>query len=195
MLKIYDVETAQKTILKRIPPDETTVPPSVLDRIAETFGERISAEEAVRRILRNVRTRGDDALRDWSAKLDGFPADAPLRVPHEQLASALEALPVSEREALELAAHRIREFYRRQPLTSWFTNDLGGTLGQIIRPHACVGLYVPGGTAPLPSSVLMSAIPAQVAGVKEIVIVTPPLRQQTTDDGPQTMVNGPSSRL
>ncbi len=104
MLKIYNVQTAQNTILKRIPPDETSVPPSVLDRIAETFGERISAEEAVRRILRDVRTRGDAALRDWSAKLDGFPADAPLRVPNDQLASALEALPAPEREALELAA-------------------------------------------------------------------------------------------
>ncbi len=176
MINIYDVETAQNTILKRIPPDETAVPPIMLDRIAETFGERISAEEAVRRILRDVRTRGDDALRDWSAKLDGFPADAPLRVPGEQLASALEALPAPEREALELAAERIRGFYSRQPLTSWFTNDLGGTLGQIIRPHGRVGLYVPGGTAPLPSSVLMSAIPAQVAGVKDIVVVTPPHR-------------------
>ena len=175
MIKIYDVQTAQQTILKRIPPDETDVPPIVLDRIAETFGERISAEEAVRRILQDVRTRGDDALRDWSAKLDGFPAGAPLRVPDKELASALEALPAPEREALELAAERIRGFYSRQPLTSWFTNDLGGTLGQIIRPHGRVGLYVPGGTAPLPSSVLMSAVPAQVAGVKDVVVVAPPM--------------------
>jgi len=193
MLKIYDVESAQKTILKRIPPDETDVPAIVLDRIAATFGERISADEAVCRILRDVRTRGDAALRDWSAKLDGFPANAPLRVPDEQLASALEALPAPERGALELAAYRIREFYRRQPLTSWFTNDLGGTLGQIIRPHARVGLYVPGGTAPLPSSVLMSAIPAQVSGVKDIVVVTPPARPQTVDDGPKTTVDGQPS--
>jgi histidinol dehydrogenase len=193
MLKIYDVETARQTILKRIPPDETSVPPIVLDRIAETFGEHIGAEEAVRRILWEVRTRGDAALRDWSTKLDGFPADAPLRVPEEQLASALEALPAPEREALELAAERIRGFYSRQPLTSWFTNDLGGTLGQIIRPHARVGLYVPGGTAPLPSSVLMSAIPAQVAGVRDIVVVTPPLRPRTTDNGPQAIANGQPS--
>ena len=186
MINIYDVETAQNTILKRIPPDETVVPPIVLDRIAETFGDRINAEEAVRRILRDVRVRGDAALRDWSARLDGFPADAPLRVPDEQLASALEALPAPEREALELAAERIRRFYSRQPLTSWFTNDLGGTLGQIIRPHGRVGLYVPGGTAPLPSSVLMSAVPAQVAGVKEIVIVTPPLRQSTNFPTPDS---------
>jgi histidinol dehydrogenase len=148
----------------------------VLNRIAETFGERISAEEAVRRILRDVRTRGDAALLDWSAKLDGFPTDAPLRVPYEQFASALESLSAPEREALELAAERIRGFYSRQPLTIWFTNDLGGTLGQIIRPHGRVGLYVPGGTAPLPSSVLMSAVPAQVAGVKDVVVVAPPMR-------------------
>ena len=176
MIKIYEVETAKKSILKRIPPDETDVPPFVLNRIAETFGERISAEEAVRRILRDVRTRGDAALLDWSAKIDGFPTDTPFRVPYEQFASALESLSAPEREALELAAERIRGFYSRQPLTSWFTNDLGGTLGQIIRPHGRVGLYVPGGTAPLPSSVLMSAVPAQVAGVKDVVVVAPPMR-------------------
>ncbi len=176
MIKIFDVETAKKSILKRIPPDETAVPPVVLDRIEATFGERISAEEAVRRILRDVRDRGDAALMEWSGKLDAFPADAPIRVPAEALSAALEALDPETRAALEVAADRIREFYRRQPLTSWFTNDLGGTLGQFIRPHARVGLYVPGGTAPLPSSVLMSAIPAQVAGVKDIVIVSPPLR-------------------
>jgi histidinol dehydrogenase len=177
MLKIYDVTTAKQTILKRIPPDETEVPPVIFDRIEATFGERISAEEAVRRILRDVRSRGDAALREWSAKLDGFPADAPIRVPAEALSAALEALDPDTHAALETAADRIREFHRRQPLTSWFTNDLGGTLGQFIRPIQRVGLYVPGGTAPLPSSVLMSAIPAQVAGVKDIVVVTPPLRQ------------------
>jgi histidinol dehydrogenase len=177
MLRIYSVPEARQTILKRIPPDETAVPPIVLDRIEATFGERISAEEAVRRILRDVRSRGDAALREWSAKLDGFPADAPIRVPAEALAAALESLDPQTRAALETAADRIREFHRRQPLTSWFTNDLGGTLGQFIRPIQRVGLYVPGGTAPLPSSVLMSAIPAQVAGVKDIIVVTPPLRQ------------------
>ena len=178
MINILDVETAKNTILKRIPPDETRVTPAVLDRIATTFGEKINAEEAVKRILFDIRARGDLALRDWSNRLDGFPSDAPLRVPAQALEAALTALPGPERKALEVAAERIREFYSRQPLTSWFTNDLGGTLGQFIRPHKRVGLYVPGGTAPLPSSVLMSAIPAQVAGVKDIVVVTPPARDQ-----------------
>ncbi len=175
MIKIYDVETAKKSILKRIPPDETEVPAVVFERIAATFGERISPEEAVRRILRDVRSRGDAALREWSAKLDGFPENAPIRVPAKALTAALKSLDPEVRTALEVAAERIREFHRRQPLSSWFTNDLGGTLGQIIRPHGRVGLYVPGGTAPLPSSVLMSAIPAQVAGVKDVVVVAPPV--------------------
>jgi histidinol dehydrogenase len=195
MLKIYDVPTAIQTILKRIPPDETVVSQTMLDRLAATFGEAVTPEEAVKRILRDVRTRGDAALRDWSAKLDGFPADMPLRVPPEALVAALESLDAPTRSALETAANRIREFHRRQPLTSWFTNNLGGTLGQIIRPLNRVGLYIPGGTAPYPSTVLMSAIPAQVAGVKDIVVVTPPLRPQTTDDGRQTVVRGPSSMV
>ncbi len=196
MLKIYAVAEARQTLLKRIPPDETDVPPIVLDRIAATFGKRIPAEEAVRRILRDVRTRGDAALYEWSAKLDGFPAGAPIRVPAEALTAALTALDAETRHALEVAAERIRAFYSRQPLTSWFTNDLGGTLGQFIRPHARVGLYVPGGTAPLPSSVLMSAIPAQVAGVKDIVVVTPPARKQGTSDkepGETSLIPNPYS--
>jgi len=131
----------------------------------------------VRRILRDIRARGDAALREWSARLDGFPAEAPIRVPAEALSAALEALDPATRAALETAAERIRAFHRRQPLSSWLTNDLGGTLGQFVRPIQRVGLYIPSGTAPLSSSVLMSAIPAQVAGVKEIVVVTPPLRQ------------------
>ncbi len=176
MLKIYDVENARRTILKRTPPDETQVPQAMLDRLESTFGEKINPEEAVKRILRDIRRQGDRALLDWSARLDGFPSGIPLRVPEADLDAALAALPQPEREALQVAATRIREFYRRQPLSSWFTNDLGGTLGQFIRPHKRVGLYVPAGTAPLPSSVLMSAVPAQVAGVKEVVIAAPPMR-------------------
>lgn len=176
MIKIYDIETARQTILKRIPPDETEVTPAMQERLKATFGEALSPEEAVRRILKDVRARGDAALREWSARLDGFPAEAPLRLPPDALDSALAALDPALRSALETAAERVRQFHRRQPLTSWFTNDLGGTLGQFVRPHRRVGLYVPGGTAPLPSSVLMAAIPAQVAGVKEIVVVTPPER-------------------
>ena len=173
MLKQYDPETARNTILKRTPPDELPVSQRVLDGIARLFGEALTPEGAVTRILSDVRTRGDAALGDWTKRLDGLDLE-PAPVSQDQIHAGLDSISPIEREALESAASRIEAFHRRQPLTSWFTNDMGGTLGQIIRPIQRVGLYVPGGTAPLPSSVLMSAIPARVAGVKDIVVVTPP---------------------
>ena len=175
MLKQYNPESARQSILKRTPPDEFPVSQRVLDGIAQIFGAPLTPEQAVTRILKEVRTDGDSALRNWTHRLDGLDLQ-PAPVSKEAIRSALEAIPPARREALELAARRIEAFHRRQPLTSWFTNDLGGTVGQIIRPIQRVGLYVPGGTAPLPSSVLMSAIPARVAGVKDIVVVTPPNR-------------------
>jgi histidinol dehydrogenase len=176
MLRILDVQTALQSILKRNPPDELSAPPVLMDGIQSIFGERIPPAEAVRRILQDVRQRGDAALRDWAERLDGSIPDG-FRVTPEELSAALAGIPDEQRQALELMAERIEAFHRRQPLTSWMTNDLGGTLGQWIRPIQRVGLYVPGGTAPLPSSVLMSAIPARVAGVPQTVIAAPPQRE------------------
>lgn len=175
MLSILDSTTARKTILRRVPPGDEDVPASVLDRIEAAFGARISPQEAVTRILREVRTRGDSALRAWTEKLDGK-APGLVRVPGEALQAALNSISKEERAALELAAERIETFYKKQPLISWLTQDMGGALGQLIRPIRRVGLYIPGGTAPLPSSVLMSAVPARVAGVKEIALAVPPQR-------------------
>jgi histidinol dehydrogenase len=90
--------------------------------------------------------------------------------------AAADALPGELRDALRLAAERVRAFHALQPIQSWTTDTLGGRLGQRVTPLRRVGVYVPGGSAPLPSSLLMSAIPAQVAGVAEIVVVTPPGR-------------------
>ncbi len=173
MLKQFNVETARRTILKRVPPDETQVSQQTLDRIAGLFGETLSPEQAVSRILKDVRTNGDAALRKWTNSLDH--ADlAPAPVSKESLQAALDSISPTQRTALEQAAMRIESFHRCQPINSWTTDKLGGTLGQMMRPIHRVGLYIPGGTAPLPSTVLMSAIPARVAGVKEIVAVTPP---------------------
>lgn len=169
----YDPQTARATILKRTPPDEFPVSERVMDSIEKIFGERLTADEAVTRILKDVRTRGDSALQIWTKHLDSIDRK-PAPISKDLIQAAYDSLPPAQRDALEKAASRIEAFHHKQPLTSWFTNDLGGTLGQIIRPIQRVGLYVPGGTAPLPSTVLMSAIPARVAGVKEIVIVTPP---------------------
>jgi len=183
MLKQYDPQTASQTILKRTPPDEFPVSQRVLDGITELFGERLTPEEAVTRILKDVRTNGDSALHNWTQRLDHVDLK-PAPVSKALIQSALDSISTAQREALELAAARVEAFHRRQPLSSWFSNDLGGTLGQIIRPIQRVGLYVPGGTAPLPSSVLMSAIPARVAGVKEIVVVTPPNRSLVNEAAP-----------
>ena len=175
MLKQYDPQTAKQTILKRTPPDEFPVSQPVLDGITKLFGESLTPEQAVTRILKDVRNNGDAALQKWTLSLDSFDIP-PAPVSTESIQSALDSISPAQRNALEKAAARIEAFHRRQPLTSWFTNELGGTVGQIIRPIQRVGLYVPGGTAPLPSTVLMSAIPARVAGVKEIIVVTPPNR-------------------
>ncbi len=175
MLQQYDPQTAKQTLLKRTPPDELSVDQKVQDRITQRFGEPLTPNQAVSRILKEVRQNGDSALQAWTRRLDGL--DLP-SVPISRVAmqNAWDSISSIQRDALEQAADRIEAFHRRQPLSSWFTNELGGTLGQLIRPIQRVGLYVPGGTAPLPSSVLMSAIPARVAGVKEMVVVTPPNR-------------------
>jgi histidinol dehydrogenase len=183
MFKQYDPQTARRSILKRTPPDEFPVSQRVLDGIEKLFGEKLTAEEAVTRILKDVRANGDSALQNWTQRLDSVDLK-PVPVSKESIRSALDSISPAQRDALEQAAARIEAFHRHQPLTSWFTNELGGTLGQIIRPIQRVGLYVPGGTAPLPSTVLMSAIPARVAGVKEIVVVTPPNRSFAKADVP-----------
>jgi histidinol dehydrogenase len=175
MLKQYDASTARQTILQRQPMDDMNVPASVQERITKMFGEPLTPAQVVERILRDVRARGDAALFEWTERLDQRKS-ASFVVTKAELQAALDALPAEQRAALELAADRVRRFHQAQPVTSWMTQALGGTLGQYIRPLQRVGIYVPAGTAPLPSSVLMSIIPAQVAGVKEIVMVAPPSR-------------------
>lgn len=180
MFKQYDPQTARQTILKRTPPDEFPISQRVLDGIEKLFGERLTPEDAVTRILKDVRANGDSALQSWTKRLDSFDLK-PAPVSKTSIQSALDSISSAQRDALEKAVLRVEAFHRKQPLTSWFTNNLGGTVGQIIRPIQRVGLYIPGGTAPLPSTVLMSAIPARVAGVKEIVVVTPPMKMMNEE--------------
>ena len=172
---IYDAVTAREKLLVRTPPDEMPIPPAVANGIERIFGEPISPGEAVKRIIRSIRKGGDKSLREWTARIDGTTPDI-LRVSQEEITRALVELPKNHRESLGIMATRIEDFHRQQPLNSWITQNLGGALGQLIRPIQRVGLYIPGGTAPLPSSVLMSAIPAKAAGVPEIAVAAPPLR-------------------
>ena len=136
-------------------------------------------EERVAQIIADVRARGDAALLELSARLDGVPAQdmAGLEIGAAELQTALVQITPAQRSALQAAAERVRDYHTRQHEAccgSWSWRDADGTrLGQKVTPLARVGIYVPGGKAAYPSSVLMNAIPAQVAGVPEIVMVVP----------------------
>jgi histidinol dehydrogenase len=174
-IRIIAAPEARKTILKRRPPGEMETPSDTAERSRQLFGEPLTPEQAVSRILREVREQGDRAVRHYTRLLDG--ADLPsFRVEREDMVRAADALAPAMRDALETAVQRIRAFHQRQPSGSWVHWDEFGGAGQIVRPLERVGLYVPGGQAVLFSSLLMAAIPARVAGVKEIVVTSPPGR-------------------
>ncbi len=127
-------------------------------------------------ILQRVKTEGDQAVVDYTNQFDrrSMSSIADACISKQQLQHALESLSVEQREALETAAKRVREYHQHQVQESWqFTEPDGTVLGQKITPMDRVGLYVPGGKASYPSSVLMNAIPAKVAGVQEVVMVVP----------------------
>ncbi len=173
MLPIYDLPTAQQTILQRPPLNLFDFPPALLARTAQLFGEGMTPPLAVAHILDTVRREGDTALRRWSHLLDrAVPAE--IRVTPARLRDAFENLPPTLARSLQTAVARIRAFHQLQPLPNWTTHTLGGTLGQRAVPVDRAGIYVPGGSAPLPSSLLMAVIPAQVAGVEQIIVCTPP---------------------
>ncbi len=141
--------------------------------------DNVSNPEVVARvqeIINQVRQRGDQALVDYTNQFDRRSVASldDLRLSHEALKAAYEALPDGDREALEIAAARIRDYHQRQRQESWQYRDADGTLlGQQITPLDAAGLYVPGGKASYPSSVLMNALPAKVAGVGRLVMVVP----------------------
>ena len=143
----------------------------VLDRSAASSPE---VDAAVREILSDVKARGDDALLDLTERFDGV-RPAALRVPVKAMDRALDRLDADLRQVIEAAAANVRRFHARQVEQSWFADEPDGViLGQRVVPMERAGLYVPGGTAFYPSSLIMNAVPAQVAGVESIAIVSPP---------------------
>jgi histidinol dehydrogenase len=177
-LRIYDdLEQARRTVLQRRDMmNLNEVPEPVRAGIRRVFGEELTPEQAVARLLADVRRRGDKALHDWTIRIDGLDLKA-LEVPAAEWQAAYDRLSPELIEALALSAERIRDFHARQPVPCWTTDAMGGTLGQKLVPLERVGIYVPGGTAPLPSSLLMAAVPARVAGVDEVIVCTPADRQ------------------
>lgn len=148
-----------------------------LDTLLDWEGVSDSAVQArVDEILADVKQRGDRAVIDATNRFDRLAVDSmeQLRLSPEQLKTAYEGLPSEQREALAVAAERIRRYHERQKPESWQYQEADGTvLGQKVTPLDRAGIYVPGGKAAYPSSVLMNAIPAHVAGVREIVMVVP----------------------
>ena len=133
-------------------------------------------QETVRAILADVRARGDAAVLEYAKRFDRTTARTlgELEIKKEQLENALNSIPRTQADALRLAARRIRTFHEKQLQKSWeYTDEQGTRLGQRVTPLARVGLYVPGGKASYPSSVLMNALPAKVAGVPDLVMVSP----------------------
>ncbi|MFO7661870.1 MAG: histidinol dehydrogenase [Chloroflexota bacterium] len=175
MIKIFTSDEAKTTILRRDLTFNSPVPQAVRTSLQRIFGEDLTPDEAVSRLLKDVQQRGDKALLEWTERIDGVVLDN-LAVHPADIQAAHASISGDLRDGLQLAANRIRDFHARQRVQSWTTTSLGGRLGQRVSPLRRVGVYVPGGTAPLPSTLLMSAIPAQVAGVDEIVVVTPPGR-------------------
>ena len=172
-------------------------------KILKTFGENAKAAEAaiklleqrgavntakvdatVRTILADVRLGGDEALREYAGRFDSLTTDAPLLVSREEMQEAWESTSEELHAAMRLAQANIRAFAEKQLPKAWsFRPQEGMEVGQIIRPLGSVGCYVPGGRYPLPSTLLMTVTPAQVAGVERIVVCSPKPARETMAAG------------
>lgn len=169
---IEDVAEARRMLTRRLGFSETELSPRMREGVRRVFGADLSADEVVRRILADVQAQGDAAVRRYTAAFQGSVPDR-LEVPRQEWRAALESLDPALQEALWLSAEQIASFHRKQLRTSWLDYSEEGALGQVVRPLERIGVYTPGGTAVYPSSLLMTAIPARVAGVTEIVVCSP----------------------
>lgn len=172
LTRFDDVGEARRVLLGRRAIGDAPLPAAVADRIREIFGEPLTPTQVVERIIADVRAEGDQAIRRYARLIDGREPDE-LRVSEDAIEAAASSIPAEVYFGLEAAADRIRQFHERARRNNWLNFDGDGATGQIIRPLDRVGIYAPGGRAPYPSTALMAAIPARVAGVREIVMASP----------------------
>jgi len=168
MIRVYTTDEARNTILKR----------KFIFSNPEFRSNNVSPEEIVRNIVKDVQERGDQALKDWTLKLDEVNIDQ-FEIVNVDFEECLSTINPELKKALEIASERIYKFHNSQPILSWINYNLGGQLGQIIKPIKKIGIYIPGGKTPLFSSILMTAIPAVVAGTKDIIFASPPEKSGT----------------
>jgi histidinol dehydrogenase len=162
--------------IKRLSTADADFRPRLEALLAFEGAQDESIDNIVAGILADVKQRGDEAVLEYTRRFDRLEAAAMARLemPKARLDAALANLPADQRDALRLAAERVRAYHEKQLLTSWSYTEADGTLlGQQVTPLDRVGLYVPGGKAAYPSSVIMNAVPAKVAGVKELIMVVP----------------------
>ena len=163
-------------MIQLVKKDEKTTRAFVAQMMARAGEKDRKVDAIVADILENVRVNGDQAVKEYTEKFDGK-APEKLEITRKEIKEMLDQCEPAFLDALERAAENIRDFHKRQVQQSWLdTKENGVILGQRVRGLARAGIYVPGGTAAYPSSVLMNAIPAKIAGVKEIIMVTPPAK-------------------
>ncbi len=183
MKVIEGFESARASLAREITAESFNVSPALKQSLKKLFGTN-DPEQAVKQIIGEVKKRGDTALFDLTLKIDGIKLGS-LDVDKSEIASAYRQVSDELVSALKLAAERIYAFHKAQRDSIWHEVSEKG-LGQMIRPLQRVGVYIPGGTATYPSTVLMTAIPAKVAGVNEVIMVTPPQRNGSIS--PATLV-------
>ncbi|MGK2964929.1 MAG: histidinol dehydrogenase [Tepidiformaceae bacterium] len=170
---IRNAEEGRTLLLSRKPLEDDALPMDIRETTFKAFGQELSPDEVVRRVIRDVRDDGDNAVRFYNTRFDNAPT-VELRVAEAEIQAAYAEVSDEIVEALKFAAERIRRYHEQQLRGSFFEFNQGG-LGQLTRPIQRIGLYIPGTAAPLPSTVLMCAIPARVAGVDELYMTSPAL--------------------
>ena len=160
--------------------EEPELSPQARAGVRRVFGEDLTAGAVVDRILERVRTEGDAGVAALTAAIDGQAPDR-VEVRRTEWHAAFERIDSSLQDAMHVAAAQIEAFHRHQVRTSWFETTSEGILGQLVRPIERVGIYAPGGTAVYPSSLLMTAVPARVAGVEEVIVCSPPHQGAVSD--------------
>ena len=174
MIKIEGFSEANRLLTRENLWESFTATPRMATQIKQVFGEELSPQEVVERIINEVRNKGDKALFDYTWKLDNVALDS-MEVSKKEITAAYNKVDKELISAFQLAAKRIHDFHFMGERKVGIV-PINKYLRQQIRPLGRVGLYVPGGTAAYPSTVLMMAIPAKVAGVKEIIMVSPPAK-------------------
>ena len=173
---IKGVQNAENVLVRIDPLDLDSLPESILARTEEAFGKGVTPLQSVNQMLDDVRKDGDSAVLRYAKLLDSSDLEE-FSVTKKQMTQARDSISKELRESLELAAERIRNFHQSTMPDQWVDRNQG--LGELIRPLERVGLYAPGGSAAYPSTVLMTAVPAKVAGVREVILCTPPQRGES----------------